>query len=85
MNFSRRWYTPTATMVVMMMMETSSGAMDASPAAIAATVSDPIVGIASKCLDDLAASTAEGNPTVLPSCNGSTKQHRTLNGGDRGA
>jgi uncharacterized protein (DUF169 family) len=83
MNLSRRWYTLTATMAVMM--ETSSGAMDASPAAMAATVSDPIVGIASKCLDDLAASTAEGNPTVLPSCNGSRQQQRTLNGGDRGA
>ena len=50
-----------------------------------ATVSDPIVGIGSKCLDDLAASTAEGNPTVLPSCNASTKQQRTLKGGDCGA
>jgi hypothetical protein len=67
------------------MMETSSGAMDASPAAMAATVSGPIVGIASKCLDDLAASTAESNPTVLSSCNGSTQQQWTLNGGDRGA
>ena len=67
------------------MMETSSGAMDASPVARAATVSGPIVGIASKCLDDLAASTAEGNPTVLSSCNGSTQEQWTLNGGDRGA
>jgi hypothetical protein len=83
MNLSRRWCTPTATMAVMM--ETSSGAMDASPAAMAATVSGPIVGIASKCLDDLAASTAESNPTVLSSCNGSTQQQWTLNGGDRGA
>jgi hypothetical protein len=66
------------------MMETSSGAMDASPAAMAATVSGPIVGIASKCLDDLAASTAKRNPTVLSSCNGSTQQW-TLNGGDRNA
>lgn len=81
---SRRWCTPTATMAVMMM-ETSSGAMDASPAAMATTVIGPIVGIASKCLDDLAESTAESNPTVLSSCNGSTKQQWTLNGGDRGA
>ena len=80
MNLSCRWCTPTATTAVMM--ETSSGAMDASPAAMAATVSGPIV---SKCLDDLAASTAEGNPTVLSSCNGSTRQQWTLNGGDRGA
>jgi hypothetical protein len=83
MNLSRRWCTPTATMALMM--ETSSGAMDASPAVTAATVSGPIVGIASKCLDDLAASTAEGKPTVLSLCNGSTQQQRTLNGGDRGA
>jgi hypothetical protein len=69
----------------MAVMGTSSGAMDASPAARAATVSDPIVGIASKSLDDLVARTAEGNPAVLPSCNGSTQQQRTLNGGDRGA
>lgn len=67
------------------MMETSSGAMDASPAAMAATVSGPIVGIASMCLDDLAASTAEGNPTVLSSCHGSSQQQWTLNVGDRGA
>lgn len=67
------------------MMETSSGAMDASRAARAVTVSDPMVGIASKFLDDLAASTAEGNPTVLSSCNGSTQQQWTLNGDDRGA
>jgi hypothetical protein len=67
------------------MMETSSGAMDASPAAMAATASGPIVGIASKCLDDLTASTVEGNPTVLSSCNGSTKQQWTLDGGGRGA
>ena len=83
MNLSRRWCTPTATMAVMM--ETSSGAMDASPAAMAATVSGPIAGIASKCLDDLAAGTAGSNPAVLSSCNGSTQQQWTLNGGDRGA
>jgi hypothetical protein len=77
---SRRWCAPTATLAVMM--GALSGAMDASPAVRAATVSDPI---ASKCLDDLAASAAEGNPTVLSSCNGSTQQQWTLNGGDRGA
>ena len=83
MNLPRRWCTPTATMAVMM--ETSSGAMDASPAARAATVSDPIVGVASKCLDDLAASTAESDPAVLSSCNGSTQQQWTLKGGDGSA
>jgi hypothetical protein len=67
------------------MMETSSSAMDVSPAAMAATASGPIVCIAGKCVDDLAASTAEGNPTVLSSCNGSTQQQWTLNGGDRDA
>jgi hypothetical protein len=78
MSLSRRWYTATVTMALMI--GALCGAMEASPDAMAATASGPIVGLAGKCLDDLGGSTADGNPIVLSSCNGSTQQQWTLNG-----
>ena len=51
------------------------------PAASAATVvSGQIVGIAGKCLDNSGGSTADGNPIVLSTCNGSAGQQWTLPG-----
>lgn len=56
------------------------GAVSAAPAAGAATISGPITGIAGKCLDNLGGSTANGNPIVLSTCNGSPEQQWSLSG-----
>ena len=49
-------------------------------AAASTSISGQIVGIAGKCLDNSGGSTADGNPIVLSTCNGSTEQQWTLPG-----
>ena len=44
------------------------------------SISGQIVGIAGKCLDNSGGSTANGNPIVLSTCNGSAEQQWTLPG-----
>ena len=49
-------------------------------AAASTSISGQIVGIAGKCLDNSGGSTADGNPIVLSTCNGSAEQQWTLPG-----
>ena len=56
-----------------------AAAFTAAPAR-AASVSGPVVGLASKCMDDSGSGTADGNPIILWPCSGSANQTWTLPG-----
>jgi len=55
-------------------------ALATPPGAHAAAVTGPVKGIAGKCLDNADGNTANGNPIVLRTCDGTARQRWTLPG-----
>lgn len=66
------------TAVVALVSLTGSASARAAPEN--ASITGQIIGIAGKCLDNSGGSTANGNPIVLSTCNGSAEQQWTLPG-----
>jgi len=78
MNLTRTWCAALALVALTVPVGTALGSGTA--AAANASISGQIVGIAGKCLDNSGGSTANGNPIVLSTCNGSAEQQWTLPG-----